>query len=43
VASAFANLGKNALQGNASTKLGEYTTSTAKGLEKWFSGAVEGG
>ncbi len=41
VASAFANLGKNALQGNASTKLGEYTTTTALGLEKWFSGAVE--
>lgn len=41
VASAFANLGKNALQGNASAKLGEYTTTTAKGLEKWFSGAVE--
>ena len=41
VASAFANLSKNALQGNASAKLGEYTTTTAKGLEKWFSGAVE--
>ena len=41
VASAFANLSKNALQGNASTKLGEYTTITTKGLEKWLSGAVE--
>lgn len=39
VASAFANLGKGALQGNASAKLGEYSN-TGTALVKWASSAV---
>lgn len=40
VASAFANLGKGVLQGNASAKLGEFSN-TGTALPKWLSGAVE--